>query len=152
MAMWEGQGELLWLKYVVLFLIGPWDVKLAALAVFFLIDLSSGTYAAHHQGKFSSKVFMGRTKKKFFTYMVVVVVLNIMDLIMGLPNTSRNGALFVLIGYEFLSIATNLGRLGHRNVEKLLKGFYEQLMNHEPEEEKEQGDEKKQRGEKDEES
>lgn len=152
MAMADMQGELLWLKYTALFLIGPWDIKLAVLAMFLLIDLSSGVYAARHRGEYSRAVLMDKTKRKFFVYLAAVMCLNLLDIGFGLPNTLRNGALVILIGSEFLSVASHMGRLGHGKVENMLKGFYEQLMNHQPEEKKKTGEpeEKKRRGEKDE--
>lgn len=156
MAMMEGQQELMWVKLLVVFLVGPWDTKIAVLAVFFLIDLSSGVYAARHKGTYSHLELLDKTQRKLYVYVVSIIAMNMMDILLGLPNTSRNGFLFMLICAEMWSTTSNIAKLGHGHVARILNGFYEQLMNQSgmkmDESEKGQGDEEKQRGEKDEES
>lgn len=105
------------------FLIGGWHVSLTVLVAFMVIDIVTGLIVSLVEKRLSSKVaFVGFLKKA--TIMLVIIIANLLDVLVGGVLVFRTLAIYFYIGMEGLSITENLARIGV----PLPKGVKEKLL------------------------
>lgn len=109
------------------FLVGGMDQTLIALLVLIVLDYFTGLMAAWRTSALASQKGFDGIKRKI-VMLVVVVVANQLDLIMGDGHTLRTMLIFAYIGNEGLSITENIDRMGFGDcIPKLLRDKLIQL-------------------------
>lgn len=95
-----------------LFLIGGWQLLLTILAVFMLIDISTGIINALIKRKLTSAIgYKGFLKKA--TIMLVIILANWLDMLtISEVPVFKTIAIYFYIGMEGLSILENLDQIG----------------------------------------
>ena len=109
------------------FLVGGVDQSLITLLVLIVLDYFTGLMAAWHTSELASQEGFDGIKRKI-VMLVVVVVANQMDLVMGEGHTLRTMIIFAYIGNEGLSITENIDRMGYGDcIPKLVRDKLIQL-------------------------
>lgn len=110
------------------FLVGGWHISLTVLALFLGIDILTGIMKAIVTKKMDSKIgYKGFIRKGGI--MLVIIIANLLDLLIGYEFLFRNIAVLFYIGLESLSIIENLGHIGVPLPEAITK--YLKQLSHE---------------------
>lgn len=94
------------------FLLGGMDNLIIALLVLIALDYSIGLLAAWQTCTLDSKKGFDGIKRKV-VMLVMVVVANQIDIVLGNSHTLRTMIIFAYIGNEGLSIIENIDRMGY---------------------------------------
>lgn len=116
---------LIFFKGSLLFLIGPLNAQLGYLMLALLIDVIFGIKVARQNNTFSWNILSRKVGNKIIIYGAWIAMFNALDMVAGLPNTSRTAVIVVLVSMEILSSSKNTARLGYDRLAKLLENVYD---------------------------
>jgi len=125
MKMNDYAGEvLLFLKGALLFLVGPLNAQLAYMFVAIGIDLFFGIKVASKEKTFSWNTLAVKVGNKVMIYGAWIAMFHVLDMVIGLPSTARNGVILLLISMEIMSASKNTAKLGYGKLATLLENIY----------------------------
>lgn len=111
--------------YLLIFLLGGWDVALQCLVIAISLDYVSGIIKAYTTKTLSSKIgFRGLLKK--VGLLIVVMIGVIIDKVTGGTGAVRTLVIYYFVANEGLSIIENLGVAGvpiPKSIKKALKAL-----------------------------
>lgn len=111
--------------YILLFLLGGWDIALQCLLIAIALDYVSGIIKAYSTRTLSSKIgFRGLLKK--IGLLIVVMIGVIIDKVTGGTGAVRTLVIYYFVANEGLSIIENLGVAGvpiPKSIKKALKAL-----------------------------
>lgn len=120
--------QFLYLKGVIVFLIGPINAQLSYLLLAVMIDVIFGMQVASKNKEFSIVLLFSKVRKKLFVYALWISMFHAFDMVTGLPNTARWSVIVMLLGMELLSAAKNTAKLGHGRLSDALEHVYLSLI------------------------
>lgn len=104
-------GMLATLGYLLIYLLGGWDIALQCLIIAIVLDYISGIIKAFHTKTLSSKIgFQGILKKIGVLLIVMLGVL--VDRVTGETGAVRTLVIYYFVANEGLSVIENLGQAG----------------------------------------
>lgn len=99
------------LGYLLIYLLGGWDIALQCLIIAIVLDYISGIIKAFHTKTLSSKIgFQGILKKIGVLLIVMLGVL--VDRVTGETGAVRTLVIYYFVANEGLSVIENLGQAG----------------------------------------
>lgn len=99
------------LGYLLIYLLGGWDIALQCLVIVIALDYISGVTRAYVTKTLSSKIgFQGLIKK--VGLLVIVMLGTLIDRVTGETGAIRTLVIYYFVANEGLSILENLGQAG----------------------------------------
>lgn len=99
------------LGYLLIYLLGGWDIALQCLVIVIALDYISGVTRAYVTKTLSSKIgFQGLIKK--IGLLVIVMLGTLIDRVTGNTGAIRTLVIYYFVANEGLSILENLGQAG----------------------------------------
>lgn len=99
------------LGYLLIYLLGGWDIALQCLVIVIALDYISGVTRAYVTKTLSSKIgFQGLIKK--IGLLVIVMLGTLIDRVTGETGAIRTLVIYYFVANEGLSILENLGQAG----------------------------------------
>ena len=114
--------------YLIIYLVGGWDVALQCLVIAIALDYVSGIMKAYINKTLSSKIGMRGLIKKL-GLLIIVMVGTLVDRATGNTGAVRTLVIYYFVANEGLSILENLGQAGipiPQSVKKALKALKNQ--------------------------
>src|SRR5437763_9947672 len=112
------------IKGILIFLIGPLNLQLSYLLIAISIDLVFGIQVARKEKTFTWKLLLQKVRSKFIVYALWISMFHAFDMIAGLPNSARWAVVVMLAGMELMSAAKNTAKLGHSRLADALEALY----------------------------
>lgn len=114
----------IFIKGILIFLIGPLNLQLGYLLIAVAIDLIFGIQVSRKEKTFKWKLLFTKVRSKFLFYALWISMFHAFDMITGLPNSARWAVIVMLAGMELMSAVKNTSKLGHNNMADALETLY----------------------------
>ncbi len=118
------QEPMLYIKGLIVFLLGPVDIQMSYLVAVILVDLWFGVQVARKEKTFTWGLLGSKLANKIFGYSLWIIMFHAFDMVAGLPDTSRWALITMLVGLEILSSIKNTAKLGHVKLAMHLETLY----------------------------
>lgn len=118
----------IFIKGIMIFLLGPLNLQLGYLLIAIAIDLCFGIQVARKEKTFTWKLLLQKVRSKFLIYALWIAMFHAFDMIAGLPNSARWAVVVMLAGMELMSAAKNTAKLGHGKLADALEALYLTLL------------------------
>jgi phage-related holin len=122
----------IFVKGMLLFLLGPLNLQLGYLLIAIAIDLVFGIQVAKKTKTFKWKLLFSKVRSKIVIYALWIAMFHAFDMIAGLPNSARWAVVVMLAGMELMSAAKNTAKLGHGKLADALEALYLTLLRTNP--------------------
>lgn len=118
------QEPMIFIKGIIVFLLGPLDLQLTYLFAVIVIDSMFGVQVAKKEKKFTWTLLASKLANKLLGYSLWIMMFHAFDMVAGLPDTSRWALITMLVGLEILSSIKNTAKLGHVKLAMQLEALY----------------------------